>query len=90
MNTITSFQRVLVIAAAGLSLTACGGDDSVPPAGGNVPPASASASAKGFIDYIQSLAGGMFDTSEPVDLSAFTLPTDDTEALPPYPTSIDQ
>lgn len=85
------FHGALLAAAASLALAGCGGGgDSPPPQDPTVPPASASSSSQGFLAYIASFAGGMFDTVEPINLSMFTLPTDDTEALAPVATAIDQ
>ncbi len=87
---IQRFHGALLALAAGTLLAACGGGGDAPPAQDpNVPPASAGASSQGFLAYIASLAGGMFDTAAPIDLSMFSAPTDDTEAQAPVATPID-
>jgi hypothetical protein len=87
---------VLLAAAASLALAACGGggndrDDS-PPGGPDAPPSSAGNSNEGFLAFIASLANGMFDRSEPYDLSMFEAPaaTAQTDMAEPVATSIDQ
>lgn len=64
----------VVVAAAFLS--ACGGGDYNPPVTEEVPP-SASASAMGFIEYLQELVVASADMLEPVDVSTVTPPADD-------------
>lgn len=89
---ITRFQGLLLAAATSLVLAACGGGGGGNGnAGGdaNVPPASASASTTGFLAYIASLANGMFDSAEPVDVTMFTLPGDNADTLEPVATAID-
>lgn len=87
---ITRFQGLLLAAAASLALAACGGGGGGNAAvDANVPPASASASSTGFLAYIASLANGMFDAAEPVDVSMFTLPGDNADGLEPRATAID-
>ena len=70
---------LLASLAAAAVLAACGGGDNIaaPPPTSEVP-ASASASASGFIAYLQLLVASMADTLEPVDTSAVTPPVDDT------------
>ena len=85
----TRLRAALLAAAASLALAACGGG------GGSaednsVAPDSASASNQGFFDYIASLASRMLDDSEPVDVSAVTMPPDNVDDRAPYPTSIDE
>lgn len=85
----TRLRAALLAAAASLALAACGGG------GGSaednsVAPDSASASNRGFFDYIASLASRMLDDSEPVDVSAVTMPPDNVDDRAPYPTSIDE
>lgn len=89
---IQRFHGALLALAAGALLAACGGggSDAPPAQDPNAPPASAGASSQGFLAYIASLAGGMFDNSEPIDVSQFSAPTDDTEAQAPVATAIDQ
>lgn len=88
-------RTTLVAAAATLALAGCFGgggdddDDNNAGAGSNTPPASASASTDGFLAFIVSLAGGMFDNAEPFDLSNFTLPTDNADNREPIPTPVD-
>jgi len=78
--TKTSWVAMAVVAVL---LTACGGgDDDTPPVTESVP-ASASASATGFIDYLKQLVVASADMLEPVDVSAVTPPTD--EASEPTP-----
>lgn len=87
----TRLHRALLAGATSLLLAACGGGggDAQPGQDPNVPPASAGASSQGFLAYIASLAGAMFDNAPPIDLSQFSAPTDDTESQPPVATSID-
>ena len=61
-------------------LTACGGGDDTPapPPVTTEVPASASASVGGFVSYLKLLVVAMADTLEPVDVSAVTPPTTDT------------
>lgn len=85
----TRLRAALLAAAASLALAACGGG------GGSaednsVAPDSASASNQGFFDYIASLASRMLDDSEPVDVSAVTMPPDNVDDRAPYSTSIDE
>jgi hypothetical protein len=76
-----SFVLSTVAAAlASAVLVACGGgDDDVapPPPVTSEVPASASASAGGFIDYLKALVKADAEGLEPVDVSAATPPTDD-------------
>jgi hypothetical protein len=85
------FRALLAAVLAGLLLAACGGDggDDDDDDGGNTPPASARRSSDGFIAYIASLADGMFDAAEPIDLERFTAPPDDAENQEPKPTPVD-
>ncbi|KQW67939.1 hypothetical protein [Methylibium sp. Root1272] len=85
----TRLRAALLAVAASLALAACGGG------GGSaednsVAPDSASASNQGFFDYIASLASRMLDDSEPVDVSAVTMPPDNVDDRAPHPTSIDE
>ena len=69
----------LLVSASAL-LSACGGDSTfstTPDATAQVP-ASASASATGFIDYLKLLVASSADMLEPVDTSMVTGPADDT------------
>jgi ABC-type glycerol-3-phosphate transport system substrate-binding protein len=73
-------KTLLASLVAAAVLAACGGGDdnaAAPPPTSEVP-ASASASASGFIAYLQLLVASMADTLEPVDTSAVTPPADDT------------
>ena len=75
------------VAAAGLALAACGGDDfdnTSPPVTSEVP-ASASASITGFIDYLEQLVVASADMLEPVDVAAFTAPVDEVSDPTPLP-----
>ncbi|MBA3598743.1 MAG: hypothetical protein H0W40_15395 [Methylibium sp.] len=92
--TISRIHGVLLAAVASLALAACGGGggsdrDDTPAGGPDAPPASAGASSEGFLAFIASLADGMFDRSEPYDVSMFDAPASD-ETAPPIATSIDQ
>jgi len=89
---IQRFHGALLALAAGTLLAACGGggSDAPPAQDPNAPPASAGASSQGFLAYIAGLAGGMFDNAEPIDVSMFSAPTDNTEAQAPVATAIDQ
>lgn len=92
MRTKRPLQATALALAVGLTLAGCGGGggSAAAPQDPTAPPASAGASSQGFLAYIASLAGGMFDTAEPINLSLFTAPTDNTEAQAPVATSIDQ
>ncbi|WP_428423275.1 hypothetical protein [Methylibium sp.] len=83
-------RAALLAAAAGALLAACGGGGGDAVQDNSVAPGSASASNQGFIDYIASLASRMLDDSEPVDVSALTLPTDNVDHREPSATSIDE
>lgn len=89
MNT-TRLRAALLAAAASLALVACGGGGGGSAEDNSVAPDSASASNQGFFDYIASLASRMLDDSEPVDVSAVTMPPDNVDDRAPYPTSIDE
>ena len=68
------------VAAAGLALAACGGNndgDNTPPVTSAVPD-SASQSVTGFIDYLMKLVVSAADMLDPVDVSAVTAPTSET------------
>ncbi len=86
-------RLVLTCTAIALSLAACGGGGGGASSGGgsgsNTPPDSASTSSQGFLAYIASLADGMFDSAEPVDVSDFVPPTDGNETSEPAATAID-
>ena len=90
------FHAALLAVVASLSLAACGGgdndNDDAPPGGPDAPPSSASQSSEGFLAFIASLANGMFDRSEPYDLSRFEAPaaTASSDMAPPVATAIDQ
>ncbi len=79
-----TFTRSTAIAAALLALASCGGggDDggppSVAPVATNTPPASASGSSDGFVAFLKTLVATTPDNTEPLDLSAFTAPVNDT------------
>ena len=83
------------LAIAGLAvvvtLASCGGgnDDGSPPTAtlppSNVPPTSASATPQGFIDYLKGVILTSSDSGQPIDVSTFVAPTDDTG---PFDTSI--
>ena len=74
---MTKKSWALAVVAA-VVLSACGGgdDDNTPPVTEEVP-ASASASASGFIDYLKQLVVASADMLEPVNVSAVTPPADD-------------
>lgn len=91
MRKISSIRRV-GLAVAGLSLcvglASCGGSDDgtppvVAPVASNTPPASASASVLGFIAYLKILTPMLPDNTQPLDLTGFVAPTDDTGAFDP-------
>ena len=48
-----------------------------------MPPASASTSSLGFIEYLKVLTATTQNTVEPLDLTNFVAPTDDTGAFDP-------
>ena len=85
--------RRLGLALAGLtvvvSLASCGGNGdggsndvgnpvTTPPVASNTPPASASVDTLGFIAYLKILTATTQNTVEPLDLTGFVAPTDDT------------
>jgi hypothetical protein len=79
MKTARKLKLLLVVAATGGLVAACGGDDfQTGPAATSEVPASASASVQGFISYLQALVVSSADTLEPVDTSMVTAPTDET------------
>ena len=57
---------------------ACGGDDHVAETPAPNPAAEAGQSVQKTIDYLNSLLAGTSDSSDPVDINAVTLATDDT------------
>ncbi len=82
--------RRVGLAIVGLSmiaaLAACGGgsDDGGPPppvAATNTPPASASANSAGFIAFLKTVVVTNPENTDPLDVSAFVAPTDDTGAF---------
>jgi hypothetical protein len=93
MQALSRLRRVgLVVAGLTLATTlaSCGGssDDNGNPAPPpvaitNTPPASASASALGFIAYVKVVITTSSDTGVPVDLTGFVAPTDDTAPFDP-------
>lgn len=84
-------HSVALATMASVSLAACfgGGDDDPVAVDNSVPPASASASSQGFLDYIAGIPALMIDGAEPVDLSAFSPPTENDDTKEPARTSID-
>ena len=73
-------RKILIsalLAAAVLAACDGGSDNSPPPATSQVPD-SASQSVAGFVDYLKRLVVASADTLEPVDVSAVSLPTDDS------------
>lgn len=83
-------KHLSTIAALSLAagLAGCGGDgdDSPPPPAVTTSvPASASATVTDFIGYLQQLVVASADTLEPVDVSAVTPPTSETDS----PASVD-
>lgn len=81
-------------AAIATMLASCGGNGDggsnnrgdpvmTPPAPTNMPPASASTSSLGFIEYLKVLTATTQNTVEPLDLTNFVAPTDDTGAFDP-------
>ncbi len=77
-------KRLLaIVASASLvaGLAACGGGDDSPPPPPvtSSVPASASVSVTNFIGYLQQLVAASADTLEPVDVSAVTPPTSETD-----------
>lgn len=86
-------RGALLAAAAGLVLTACGGGDDAPTYSyetSATPPDSAGVNISSFLGFIADLAGSPLENREPFDLSAYVLPTDDADTLPPIATAIDQ
>lgn len=88
---IHRLRALLAATLAGLLLAGCfgGGGDDDDEGGDDAPPASASRSSEGFLAYIASLADGMFDTAEPLDLERFSAPTDDVDDQEPRATPVD-
>ena len=88
----TRIGRAVVGAAAiatVLGLASCGGsggnDDNnnnnnggTTTTPGNTPPAAASQSVQGFIAYLETLVPTMPANAEPLDVTGFVAPTDDT------------
>ncbi|MEO5881617.1 MAG: hypothetical protein ABIQ06_04320 [Caldimonas sp.] len=70
--TLAALSAAALVAACG------GGGDHNTPLPTSEVPASASASAGGFIDYLRKLVASTADMLEPVDTAAVTGPTDDT------------
>ena len=73
-------RKVLIsalLAAAVLSACDGGSDNTAPPATSQVPE-SATQSVAGLVDYLKRLVVAPADTLEPVDVSAVSLPTDDS------------
>ena len=71
-----------VATLAALALGACGGgggDKDTDRPGADQPPASEAASVNGFIGYLQGITADRSETATPVDVSAFTAPTSDTD-----------
>ncbi|MDQ6684504.1 MAG: hypothetical protein M3Z16_05190 [Pseudomonadota bacterium] len=94
MSAITkNVWRVAALTLAGSALVAaCGGSNdnnggtiTVTPAVTEKVPASASASAAGFIIYLQQLVVAFADLLEPVDTSAVTAPPADETSEPTTP-----
>ncbi len=91
MNVNSSFRRIglgVVGLAACVALASCGGKDDgmapvATPVASNTPPASASASVLGFIAYLKILTPTMPENTQPLDLTGFVAPTDDTGAFDP-------
>ena len=72
----------LIALSTAAVLAACGGGDDdtpAPPPVTSEVPASASASVSGFTSYLKLLVVAMADTLEPVDVSAVTPPTSDSD-----------
>ncbi len=91
MQASSRLRRVgLAVAALAVvtTLASCGGsDDGTPPAmtpvATNTPPASASVSVGGFIAYLKTLVVTAPETIEPLDVTNFVAPTDDTGPFDP-------
>jgi hypothetical protein len=86
-NSGSSLLRVAASMAAlaiVVTLASCGGNDNhdngpVPPAPvSNTPPATASQNVDGFIAFLKILVPTRQDTVEPLDVSTFVAPTNDT------------
>ena len=84
--------RLVIAGAVVTTLVACNGDGgsndvgdpvTIPPPTTNTPPASASTSSLGFIAYLKVLTATTQDTVEPLDLTGFVAPTDDSGAFDP-------
>ena len=85
--------RRLGLVLAGVSscvgLASCGGhDDGTAPVPvvavvSNTPPASASANIAGFIAYVKIVISTSPDNTQPIDLTGFVAPADDTAAFDP-------
>jgi len=89
-----TLRGALLAVAAGLVLAACGGGGSDAPAysfeTSATPPESAGVNIASFLGFIADLAGSPLENREPFDLSAYVLPVDDADTLPPVATAIDQ
>lgn len=78
-----ALRNTAVLFATAAGLVACGGDSdspapAPPPAPTAAVPASAGQSVAGFVAYLEALDASPADTLEPVDVSTFVAPTDDT------------
>jgi len=77
---------VLIGAASAVTLASCGGGDDddngntpvTPPVTSNQPPASASQSVDGFIAFLKTVVPTKPETSEPLDVTGFVAPTNET------------
>lgn len=86
---------LLLAAALGLALSACGGggDGGTPAydtATAQTPPDTASLSAQGFLEFIDGMSKLVLDGREPFDLAAFMGPADNADTAEPVRLSIDR
>ncbi len=84
-NTLRSWTPALLAALAALALSACGGSDEihVPPVAEDptMVPASATANAAAFSNYVASLPAS--DTADPLIVGALVPPVSDTDEPEP-------
>jgi hypothetical protein len=85
-----TLRRVLIgVAAAAVAVTtaSCGGSSNdngnqttgtAPAPVANTPPASASQNVDGFIAFLKLLVPNQQDVTQPLDVTTFVAPTDDT------------
>lgn len=71
-------RLLLSVAASAAVLAGCGGSDGSLQTDDSKPPASAGATAEGFVSYLQTLQSQLPDQATELDLSQFLPPTSET------------